>query len=190
MGRLLPRRSGYVAEPKHEPPIICATAAIDPMCCLGHAVGSSRRCSPHPPRPWEGRREMAALTADTEAAAGGGRVVEKGSTSQRCSAATAVARSLTHSGCSRLLGQRRRGGLLAKSCGGLPHGRARCQPFASGTAAHFIKAALLARLAYLQYFRRVSCSTTPASVRHSTCSQLLSTAWDSPLFSWFRLILL
>ena len=32
MGRLLPRRSGYVAEPKQEPPIICATAAIDPMC--------------------------------------------------------------------------------------------------------------------------------------------------------------
>ena len=37
---------------------------------------------------------MAALTANTEAAAGGGRVVEKGSTSQRCSAATAVGRNI------------------------------------------------------------------------------------------------
>ena len=47
--------------------------------------------------------------------------------------------------------------------------------------------ALLA-LAYLQYFlsiaMRVACSTAPASVRRSTCRQLLST-WDSPLFSWF-----
>ena len=49
---------------------------------------------------------MAALAADMEAAAGGGREVEKGF--------AALLRGdgggLTHSGCSRLLGQWRRGG--------------------------------------------------------------------------------
>ena len=93
---------------------------------------------------------MAALAADTEAAAGGGREVEKGF--------AALLRGdgggLMHSGCSRLLGQRRRGGLLAKSCGGRPHnrgGRARCQPFASGTAAQFIEADSLSLLVWHIY---------------------------------------
>ena len=75
---------------------------------------------------------MAALAADTEAAAGGGREVEKGF------AALLRGDGGGLSGCSRLLGQRRRGGLLAKSCGGRPRnrgGRARRQPSPSGTAA-------------------------------------------------------
>ena len=60
---------------------------------------------------------MAALAADTEAAAGGGREVEKGF------AALLRGDGGGLSGCSRLLGQRRRGGLLAKSCGGRPNNR-------------------------------------------------------------------
>ena len=125
---------------------------------------------------------MAALAADMEAAAGGGREVEKGF--------AALLRGdgggLTHSGCSRLLGQRRRGGLLAKSCCGRPHnsgGLVRCQPFASGTAAHFIEADSLSLLVWHNYnILGGSRSTAPASDRRSTCRQLLSTALDSLLF--------
>ena len=77
----------------------------------GAGVGWNSRRVPHPPRPREGGREMATLTADTVAAAGGGRrAVEMGSPSPRCSssAAAAAARSLTLSTAPRRLGRRRR----------------------------------------------------------------------------------
>ena len=88
---------------------------------------------------------MVALTADTVAAAGGGcgtgqhfaALLDGGG--RRVAAALLDGRGggLTLSTAVRF-GRRRRGGLLAKSCGGRPcssDGRARSQPSLSGTAA-------------------------------------------------------